>query len=292
MWRFRNDRGAKPSSELTDQNSTTGSHNIRPDKNMKRIGKRQLTAALAALFTALASVAPVRATPVFTDGFGISISEDISNMGGLSQSLQNAMKLVAQDRPMVTINNTSTVSSITQIYLTMGNSTFDFGSLMLSPSSSQATADTFYPGDAPGLHAGSSFVSMTFSGFVPQQTYDFRMNIDRVSDGGMSLTNYRQALASGSDPSQWAVINVAFSDGVSLHERITPADISGAPQDPTYSYFYCLHNVPPTGAISLQAQEPASNPPPIPEPATWLLAATGAIGLSILARRQVTRAAS
>jgi len=245
------------------------------------------TAALVALLTALASVAPVRATPIPVDGFAISISEDISSLGGLSQSLRNSLQLIAQDRPMVSLSNTSTISNITAFYLTMGNSTFDFGSLMLSPNSSQAKADTFYPGDSPGLHAGSSFVSMTFSAFVPNQSFDFRVNIDRVADGGMSLTNYRQALASGSDPSQWAVANVAFSDGTSLHELITPNDISGAPQNPTYSYFYCLRTVPPTGEINLQVQQPNT---PIPEPATWLLAATGAVGLSILAAARRARA--
>jgi hypothetical protein len=171
--------------------------------------------------------------------------------------------------------------------MTMGNSTYSFGSLIFSPSATEPTVDTFLPGAAPGLHANSNFVSMTYSNFVPNLTYDFRANIDRVSDGGASLTNYRAALAGGTDASQWAVVNVAFSDGVSLHEVITPSDISGTAANTVYSYFYCPPSAPPVAQIAISAQAtlettvPITPVTPAPEPTAWLLAALGAVFMGL-----------
>ena len=49
----------------------------------------------------------MHATPLSTDGFAIKISPNIGSMGGLSQSLLNAMTLVAEDRPTISITNAS-----------------------------------------------------------------------------------------------------------------------------------------------------------------------------------------
>src|SRR5690349_540568 len=113
-------------------------------KTMNPFSRSKLATAFALASAALlAWVAPAGAAPLPVDGFALTISEDISNMGGLSKPLMNAMTLVAQDQPMVTINNTSTASSIEQIYLQMGNSAFNFGSLIMEPNASSAKAATF-----------------------------------------------------------------------------------------------------------------------------------------------------
>jgi hypothetical protein len=252
-------------------------------------------ALVGALLVSLAGATTLWATPLAVDSFSLQISEDISNYNSLSPSLQSSLRLVAQDRPNFTITNTSTTSSITAFYMTMGNSSYSFGSLIFSPNVAEPTVDTFLPGAAPGLHANSNFVSMTYSNFVPDLAYDFRVNIDRVADGGVSLTNYRAALAGGTDPSQWAVVNVAFSDGVSLHEVITPSDISGTAANTVYSYFYCPPSVPPIAQIAISAQTtpvtPATPTSPVtlaPEPTSWALAALGVVfmGLARLRRRR------
>ena len=252
--------------------------------------KLKLCVTTAAAFLAMAFHAlPARATPLTVDGFALSISESILSSGGLSQALQNAQKLIAQDRPMISIQNTSTSASITSFSLTMGNSAFGFGSLTMLPQHSTAKISAYTPTTLAGQHAGASLISLTFGTFVPNQTFDFRTDIDRLADGGMSLTNYRQALASGSDPSNWATVNVVFSDGATLQQVITPSSISGAPQNPLYSYFYCLHTVPPTGQINIDARTTPSEP--IPEPATWLMALMAAVGMLLAgtARRRVSR---
>ena len=190
--------------------------------------------ALIALVPTLVHSRPAVATPLSVDGFAVSISEDVATFGNVSQSLLNSLILVAQDRPMISLVNTSTsTAEISAVSLTMGNSTFSFGSLILMPQSSSATVATFYPGDTPGLHAEAPFLSLTFGEFAANQTFNFRADIDHTADGGASLTNYRQALAGGPDSSQWATINVSFSDGQTLHELITPADISGRRRTPS-----------------------------------------------------------
>lgn len=190
---------------------------------------KTLTAGFVAIVTALALAAPVGATPVPTDGFAIKIFPNIGSMGGLSQSLFNSLTLVAEDRPTISITNASGSSDITGFSIQMVNSTFAFGSLIInSQQASTAIATSHLPTNAPGTHANSPSASLTFSGFSPEQIYDFRVDLDRVSDGGASLVDYKQALASGSNPSQWATVTVNFSDGQTMTEKITPSDISGA----------------------------------------------------------------
>ena len=242
---------------------------------------KTLTAAFVAVVAALAMTAPVSATSVSTDGFAITISPNIGSMGGLSQSLLNTLTLVAEDRPTISITNASASSDITGFSIQMGNSAFAFGSLIIDPQqASTAVATSHLPTNVPGTHANSPSASLTFSGFSPEQIYDFRVDLDRVSDHGASLVDYKQALASGSDPSQWATVTVNFSDGQTMTEKITPSDISGAAQNPIYSYFYCLRSIPSAGEINVQ------NSIPTPEPSTWLLATFGAAGLALAAIRR------
>jgi hypothetical protein len=242
---------------------------------------QNLTTAFVAVAVALAVVAPATATPISTDGFAIKIFPNIGSMGGLSQSLLNSLTLVAEDRPTISITNASASADITGFSIQIANSTFAFGSLIInSQQASTAIATSHLPTNVPGTHANSPSASLTFSGFSPQQIYDFRVDLDRVSDGGASLVDYKQALASGADPTKWASVSVTFSDGQTLTEKITPSDISGAAQNPNYSYFYCLRSIPSAGEINVQ------NSIPTPEPSTWLLATFGAMGLAVAARRR------
>src|SRR5262249_21264798 len=159
-----------------------------------------LTAVVVAVVVAISVATPAIATPISTDGFAIKISPNIGSMGGLSQSLLNSLTLVAEDRPTISITNASGSSDITGFSIQMGNSTFAFGSLIInSQQSSTAIATSHLPTNAPGTHANSPSVSLTFSGFSPEQIYDFRVDLDRVADHGASLVDYKQALASGGD---------------------------------------------------------------------------------------------
>ena len=216
-----------------------------------------------------------------TDGFAITISPNIGSMGGLSQSLLNTLTLVAEDRPTISITNASASSDITGFSIQMGNSSFR---VRLIDYRSAAGVDRGR--HQPSAHERAGHARQQPLGFVDvqwifaRQIYDFRVDLDRVSDHGASLVDYKQALASGSDPSQWATVTVSFSDGQTMTEKITPSDISGAAQNPIYSYFYCLRSIPSAGEINVQ------NSIPTPEPSTWLLATFGAAGLALAAIRR------
>jgi len=210
-----------------------------------------------------------------TDGFAVSISEGLEAYSSLSSTLLNQLTLVGQDRPQVSITNTSTEALITSFTLTMENSQFRFGSIILPQDPAGITLTGYTPGATPGLHAGAGAVSLGFSGFAPNLTYNVRTDVDRAIDNGLSLTNYRQAFASGNDPSQWATIDVVFSDGQTLHELLRPQDISGASPFAAYSYFNCINNVPPMGQIAVTADV---QPPPVPEPGTFALSSAAVAG--------------
>ena len=239
-----------------------------------------------ALLLAVVCASRASATTIPVDSFAVKISPNTDSFSGLSQALKNSLALVAADRPTISITNLSTTSSITGFSITMGNSVFAFGSLLMSAQSSTAVATSYLPTNIPGTHANAPTASLTFTDFTPNQIFNFRADIDRVSDGGISLTDYKQALASGGDPSLWATIKVTFSDGQVMTQRLTPSDISGAPQNPIYQYFYCLKNIPAGGEINV------GNSTPVPEPGTWLLAALAGVGLIVVRWRRGPRAAA
>jgi hypothetical protein len=251
---------------------------------MASIDKFKLHAAvLLALGVTLGFGTQVRATPISVDGFAIKISANVDSFGGLSQALRNSLTLVAQDRPTISISNASTTSSITSFTLEMGNSVFAFGSLLMGANNSPVVATSFLPTNLPGTHANSPTATVNFSGFAPGLFFEYRADLDRVADGGASLVDYKQALASTGNPNNWATAIVTFSDGTVLTQKLSPTNISGAAQNPTYSYFYCLKNIPASGEINVQSSQP------VPEPGTWLLAALGSSGLALAAVRRRVR---
>lgn len=229
---------------------------------------------------AVASASPLRATaaPVSV-GYELQITEALPG-GSVSASMQATRTLVAADRPMFTLSNTSEGADITGFQITMGNETYAFGSIIFLPDDGSGVEVTNYtPIATPGGHANAPVAGISFANFSEGLSYSFRTDIDRTADHGASLTNYRQALASG-PKSEWAHIDVSFSDGTTLSKSLTPADVSGGSSNGTYSYFYCLKNAQPQGQIQVSQQTT-----PIPEPSTLVLAGLGLVGCVFSARR-------
>src|SRR5262245_1368879 len=136
----------------------------------------RLVPSCLALALALFASGTVRATPITVDGFALSVSESIGSTGGLSPGLQNSLRLVAQDRPMFSVANTSTTASITSMTLSLNNSLFAFASLTLQPTSS-AGVTSYTPTTVAGQHAGANQLTFLFSSFSPNQILDFRADI-------------------------------------------------------------------------------------------------------------------
>jgi hypothetical protein len=179
---------------------------------------------------------------------------------------------------MFILSNTSEGADITGFQITMGNETYSFGSIIFLPDDGSGVQVTdFTPIATPGGHANAPVAGVSFANFSEGLSYTFRADIDRTADNGASLTNYRQALASG-PKADWAHIDVSFSDGTTLSKSLTPADVSGGSS--TYSYFYCLKNPQPQGQIQVNQQST-----PIPEPSTLALAGLGLVGCLLSAVR-------
>ncbi len=222
-------------------------------------------------------VGPLHAASM-SDGFSVQFSAPV-NGGASSPWLLNTQNLVAADRPMISIRNTSDEAEITKFSITMGDSTFSFGSLLFLPQNTGINVTDFSPIATAGLHADVPTASLSFDGFGAGETYKFRADIDRTADHGKSLTQFGQALASGNDSSKWATMSVTFSDGTVLNSQITPDDVSGSG---TYSYYYCWYNTRPVAAVSAST---SNSGPPVPEPATASLGSLAFVGLLAYAAR-------
>lgn len=243
---------------------------------MSRVTHRILPFVGVALAVALAVHRTANAGPV-TVGYTLQITEGLPG-GSVSTSMLASRTLVAADRPMFTLSNDSVGADITSFQITIQNQIYSIGSLIFVPQGdSPVTVTDYTPITTPGGHAGSEAAGLVFNGFSEGNVYSFRTDIDRNADHGASLTNYRQALASGPS-SDWATIDVTFSDGTTLHQKLTPADVSGGSS--TYSFFSCLKNPQPQGQIVVSQQST-----PVPEPSTLALAGVGLAGSFLCAAR-------
>jgi|GEM_PF-4079163 len=231
-----------------------------------------------ALAAMLLSASPAGATPISL-GYSLRISEALPG-GSVATPLLSTRTLVAADRPMFQLSNTSEGADIIGFQITMGDTAYSFGSLIFVPQAFPITVTDFTPIATPGGHAGAEVAGISFNNFSEGETFSFRADIDRNSDHGASLTNYRQALAGGPNKASWAKIDVSFSDGTTLSKTLTPADVSGGSADGSYSFFYCLRNPQPQGQINVNQEYT-----PVPEPTTLALAGFGALGLLFSARR-------
>lgn len=237
--------------------------------------------ACLALAMALAIAPAARAQD--TVGYRVRITEGI-NVFNLSPWLTQTQLAVAADRPLVEITNLSTSVDITDFTLSLGNTTFSFGSLIFLPQTTGASVTDFSPGDTPGLHAGLEVASLSFADFLPNSQFGFRVDIDRNSDHGLSLTNFRDALVSGTDSSRWATFDVAFSNGTVMHQTLTPQDLQQTDVSLTGPAAFCGDRSSPGQQLVTQ------NTQPTPEPSTLALAAVVLVALlGIAGRRNRTR---
>jgi hypothetical protein len=244
---------------------------------MSRTTNRILLFASIALTATLATAPQASAAPLSV-GYTLQITEALPN-ASLSTTLQNTQTLVAADRPMFTLSNNSDAAEITGFSITMENQTYSFGSLIFMAQDSEVQLTSYSPITTPGQHADVQTAGLSFSNFEAGDQYGFRTDIDRTADHGASLTNYRQALASGAK-ANWAQISVTFSDGTTLSKSLTPADVSGGSASGTYSYFYCIKDTQPTGQILVNQQFT-----PVAEPSTLVLAGLGLAGTFVGAAR-------
>ncbi|MBI2825628.1 MAG: PEP-CTERM sorting domain-containing protein [Planctomycetia bacterium] len=218
-----------------------------------------------------------------TIGYSIRIGEGI-DLFNLSPWLTQTQLAVAADRPLIELTNLSTSVDITDFTLSLGNTTFSFGSLIFLPQSTPARVIDFSPGDTPGLHAGLETASLSLANFLPGTQFGFRVDVDRNADHGLSLTNFRDALVSGTDSSRWATFDVTFSNGTVMHQTLTPQDLRETTVALTGAAAFCR------GRGSPGQQLVTQNTQPTPEPSTLVLAAIAlAATATVAARRQLAR---
>ncbi|MBL9125356.1 MAG: hypothetical protein JNG90_17090 [Planctomycetaceae bacterium] len=215
----------------------------------------------------LGGAMPRAALAVPVVGYSLQILEGTTGGGG-GPLMASAQLMAAQDTPLFMLSNTSTEALITSFSITIGNLSYNFDAVTFNPNQGNTKVTSVTPDQAQG-GARSDLLTLTFSNFAASTAFSFRADIDRDSDNGLSLTNFRTVLT-GATP---ATVTVAFSDGSSLTNTLA----STGSGDPLYSIYRCaaLVSIP---SVAQQGMAPAQ---PIPEPSSLALAGLAATGLAL-----------
>lgn len=219
----------------------------------------------AVLIAALATPRPAAAVPIV--GYSLQVSEGVTGGGGGSL-MASAQLMAARDIPLFTLSNTSTEALITTFSITIGDLNYNFDAVTFNTVPTGPQVTSFSPDAAQG-GARSDVATLNFANFVPSQAFAFRTDIDRDSDNGLSLTNFRTVLG-GASP---AMVTVSFSDGSVLTNYLSALNANGT--GPLSSIYRCaaLVSSPPISQSATAISQV------VPEPDGLTLAALGGVGL-------------
>jgi hypothetical protein len=211
------------------------------------------------------SAVPQTALALPIVGYSLQVSEGITGGGG-GPLMASAQLIAARDMPLFTLTNTSTDALITQFSITIGDLAYNFDAVTFNQLPTGPQVTSFTPDKVQG-GAKSDVLSLSFTNFAASQAFAFRGDIDRDSDNGLALTNFRTVLT-GATPS---VVTVKFSDGSTLTNTLA----STTDGNPLSSVYRCAALVS-TPALVQQATAISQT---VPEPDGFTLACLAATGL-------------
>ncbi|MHB1038689.1 MAG: PEP-CTERM sorting domain-containing protein [Pirellulales bacterium] len=192
------------------------------------------------------------------------------------KSYQDA--LLAGKMPYVLLTNYAETASITELSMTIGDTTKNFD--MVFPQVTAAPGIGYTVNSPDRVHGGvrSDLVDMGFTGFAPGKTFLFRVDIDPDDAAAGPYLDYRQTLFNAYNPSKNAIITVKFSDGYS---------VTGSLPD------FAVYEEPPTPACSVgRSKNPVieayTYTKIVPEPSSLAILGVGTVGLLLLGWRRKT----
>lgn len=201
-------------------------------------------------------------------GYSLQVSEGPTGSGG-GPLMASALLLAARDVPLFTLANTSTEALITSFSITIGDLNYNFDAVTFNTTATGPQVTSFTPDKAQG-GARSDILSLAFSNFKASQSFSFRGDIDRDSDNGLSLTNFRTVMT-GATPS---VVTVKFSDGSTLTNTLASTTDGSA----LNSVYRCAALV----SVPAIAQQATAISQVVPEPDGFTLACLAATGMLIV----------
>ena len=236
---------------------------------MKNTNLHRSTVSLLALVavTIGGSTLPQTALALPIVGYNLQVSEGVTGGGG-GPLMASAQLIAARDVPLFTLSNTSTDALITSFSITIGDLNYNFDAVTFNTLPTGPQVTSFTPDKVQG-GARSDVLSLNFSNFAASTAFNFRGDIDRDSDNGLSLTNFRTVLT-GPTPS---VVTVKFSDGSTLTNTLA-STTDGSP----LSAIYRCSALVSTPALAQQASAIANT---VPEPDGFTLACLAATGLLV-----------